>query len=49
MNYAVLCLRIMVSYAEPVAVNDGLLCYASGCELYCAILIRVVVNHGLSC
>ena len=28
----------MVSYIEPTTVNHGLLCYASGCELWCAML-----------
>ena len=31
-NYAVLYLWIMVSYTEPVAVNDGFLCCANGCD-----------------
>jgi hypothetical protein len=53
-------LWIMVCYAEPVVVNHGLLCWASGCELLCVILCQwlwilvyysglVVVNHGVLC
>jgi hypothetical protein len=57
-NYAVLCLSIMVSYIEPVTVNHGLLCYASGCESWWVMLCQrlwimacysepVVVNHDV--
>jgi hypothetical protein len=28
----------MVSYAEPVVMNHGVLCCASGCESWCVIL-----------
>jgi hypothetical protein len=37
LNYAVLYLWIMVSNAEPMAVNHGEICCASG------------VNHGVLC
>jgi hypothetical protein len=47
----------MVSYAEPVVVNHGLVCCAKGCESWCAILSQwlfimmciagqVIVNDG---
>jgi hypothetical protein len=35
-------LWIMVCYAVPVVVNHDVLCWVSGCELCCTIL----VNHG---
>jgi hypothetical protein len=49
---------IMVCNAEPVVVNHGVLCWASGCESLCAMLSQwlwvivcntepVVVNHGV--
>ena len=58
-NYFVLCLCIMASYTEPVAVKLGLLCCAGscvswcamlsqGCESWCAMLSRVVVSYGVS-
>jgi hypothetical protein len=31
-------LWIMVSYAEPVGINHGVLCWASGCESWCVML-----------
>jgi hypothetical protein len=37
----------MVSYAEPVVVNHGVLCWASGCESKCAMLNTVVGIHGV--
>jgi len=48
----------MVYYAEPVVVNHGVLCWASGCESRCVILSQwlwimvwnaepVVMNHGV--
>jgi hypothetical protein len=51
-------LWIMVCYAEPVVVNHGVLCWASDCESWCAMLNQwlcimvcyaepVVVNHGV--
>jgi hypothetical protein len=50
----------MVCYSEPVVVNHGVLCWASGCESWCAMLNQwlcimvcyaepVVVNHGVLC
>jgi hypothetical protein len=50
-------LLIMAYYTEPVVVNHGVLCGASGCESLCAILNQwllimvyiteqVIVNHG---
>jgi hypothetical protein len=52
-------LGIILCYSEPVVVNDGELCWASGCESWCVILsqwicimvcnaARVVVNHGFT-
>ena len=38
-------LWVMVCNAEPVVVNHGVLCWASGCEFMCAILNRTVVNY----
>jgi hypothetical protein len=31
-------LLIMLCYAEPVVVNNGVLYFASGCETWCVIL-----------
>jgi hypothetical protein len=38
-------LWVMVCNAEPVVLNHGVLCWASGCEFMCAILNRTVVNY----
>jgi hypothetical protein len=57
-NYAVLCLWIMVSCTVQMAVIHGLLCYAIGCEswwvmrrqwlwIVCAMLNQTVVNHAV--
>jgi hypothetical protein len=54
------CLWIMVCSAVPVVVSHGglgcamrvnhlVLCWASGCELCCSILIIVVASHGAFC
>jgi hypothetical protein len=48
----------MVCYTEPVVVNHGVLCRASGCKSWCVLLSQwvgimvcyaepVVVNHGV--
>jgi hypothetical protein len=45
-------------YAEPVVMKNGVLCWASGCELWCVLLSQwlciivfyaepYVVNHGV--
>jgi hypothetical protein len=50
----------MACYTEPVAVNHGVLCGASGCESWSVILSQwllimvcndeqVIVNHGELC
>ena len=41
---------VVVSHGEfwcATDVNHGVLCWASGWELCCAMLIRVVVSHGV--
>jgi hypothetical protein len=42
---------VMVCIAEPVVVNHGVLCWASGCESCCAILSRLhwfsITHHDL--
>jgi hypothetical protein len=35
-------LWIMVCYSEPVVVNHGVLCWASGCESWCALLNQLL-------
>jgi hypothetical protein len=51
-------LWVMLNYAEPVVVSHGVECWASGCELWCAMVSQyllimvcnsepVVVNHGV--
>jgi hypothetical protein len=43
-------LWIVVSYAEPVVVNHGVLCWASGCELWCVILSQwlwIIVSYDI--
>ncbi|SMN17155.1 hypothetical protein CRYPD_11 [uncultured Candidatus Thioglobus sp.] len=53
-------LSIMACHTEPVVVNHGVLCGASGCESWCVIQSQwllimvindepVVVNHGEFC
>jgi hypothetical protein len=38
---------MMACYTKLVVVNHGMPYGASGCESWCAILIRVVVSHGV--
>jgi hypothetical protein len=42
-------LWIMLCYSEPVGVIHGALCWPIECESWCAIQIRVVVNHCVLC
>ena len=35
-------------YVEPVIVNHGVLCWASGSELWC-YAEQMAVNHGVQC
>jgi hypothetical protein len=53
-------LWIILCYAQPVVVNNGVLCWGSGCELWCVVPCQwlyivlcyaepVVVNHGVLC
>jgi hypothetical protein len=42
-------LRVMVSYAEPVVVSHGVLCWAIGCESCCVILSLLRFSYGVPC
>jgi hypothetical protein len=40
---------LIVSYAGSVVVNNGVLCWASGCETLWVMLSSVCRNHGVLC